>query len=176
MEKEKDGRLLVLTGDGKGKSTSAFGMAMRAVGWNQKVCIIQFLKKSTRKTGEQFAAQRLGIEWHTLGDGFTWNSPNLERDKTTSQNIWKLCREKILSDQYNLLILDEINTVLSWEWLPVSEIIACLKQEKPPRLHIIFTGRNAPAELIAVSDTVTEMISVKHAFQQGVRATKGIEL
>lgn len=169
------GRILVLTGDGKGKSSSAFGMALRAVGWEQRVSVIQFLKKATRKTGEERAGRRLGIEWLTLGDGFTWNSPDLERDRATCQKIWKLCREKIMSDSYDMIILDEINAVLAWGWLPVAEVVHCLQQEKPPHLHIILTGRDAPTELISVADTVTEMVSVKHAFQNGVRAVRGIE-
>ncbi|MBF0401681.1 MAG: cob(I)yrinic acid a,c-diamide adenosyltransferase [Magnetococcales bacterium] len=169
------GRILVLTGDGKGKSSSAFGMALRAVGWGQRVCVIQFLKKATRKTGEEKAARQLGVEWLTLGDGFTWNSPNLDRDRATCQRIWLLCREKITSQHYDLIVLDEINAVLAWEWLPVSDVIHCLQQEKPPQLHMILTGRDAPDALISVADTVTEMVSVKHAFQNGVRAVKGIE-
>ena len=174
-EKNRVGRLLVLTGDGKGKSTSAFGVALRAAGWGQRVCVIQFLKKATRQTGEEQAARRLGIEWLTLGDGFTWNSPNLERDRATSQGIWTLCREKIIAATYDLIVLDEINTVLAWGWLAIDAVVACLQQEKPLALHVILTGRNAPAEIIAVADTVTEMVSIKHAFQQGVRAAKGIE-
>ncbi|MEO5339735.1 MAG: cob(I)yrinic acid a,c-diamide adenosyltransferase [Magnetococcus sp. MYC-9] len=170
------GRILVLTGDGKGKSSSAFGMVLRAAGWQQRVCVIQFIKKASRKTGEQQAALRLGIEWLTLGDGFTWNSPDLARDRATSQRIWQLCREKIRSGHYDMIVLDEINAVLSWGWLSVTEVIACLQQEKPAALHLILTGRNAPAELIAAADTVTDMVSVKHAFEQGVRATRGIEL
>ncbi len=175
-EKTVAGRILVLTGDGKGKSTSAFGMAMRAAGWNQRVCVIQFLKKATRKTGEEQAARRLGIEWLTLGDGFTWNSPDLERDRATSQRIWLQCREKMISRSCDLLILDEINAVLAWGWLSVAEVVHCLQQEKPRELHIILTGRQAPEALISVADTVTEMVSIKHAYQKGVRATKGIEL
>ena len=174
-ENKAVGRILVLTGDGKGKSSSAFGMALRAAGWEQRVCVIQFIKKASRKTGEQQAAQRLGIEWLTLGDGFTWNSPDLQRDRATSQRIWQLCREKILSADYDLIILDEINAVLSWGWLSVAEVVQCLQQEKPPALHLILTGRSAPDGLIAAADTVTEMVSVKHAFEQGVLAAKGIE-
>lgn len=169
------GRILVLTGDGKGKSSSAFGMALRAVGWEQRVCVIQFLKKATRKTGEEQAGRRLGIEWLTLGDGFTWKSPDLDRDRATTQQIWQLCREKIVSGNYDMIILDEINAVVAWGWLQAADVVHCLKQEKPSHLHIILTGRNAPAELISVADTVTEMVSVKHAFQNGVRAVRGIE-
>ncbi|WP_130471816.1 cob(I)yrinic acid a,c-diamide adenosyltransferase [Candidatus Magnetaquicoccus inordinatus] len=169
------GRIVVLTGHGKGKSSSAFGMALRAAGWDKRVCVIQFIKKASRKTGEIQAAQRLGIEWHTLGDGFTWDSPDLERDKATSRRIWQFCQEKILSAAYDMIILDEINAVLSWGWLDLPAVLHCLQVEKPAPLHLILTGRDAPAELMAAADTVTEMVEVKHAFQQGVRACKGIE-
>ncbi|MEO5363117.1 MAG: cob(I)yrinic acid a,c-diamide adenosyltransferase [Magnetococcus sp. DMHC-8] len=170
------GRILVLTGDGKGKSTSAFGMAMRAAGWGQRVCVIQFLKKASRKTGEAVAARQLAIEWLTLGDGFTWQSPDLARDRATCQRIWQQCRDKIVANAYDMIVLDEINAVLAWGWLPVVDVIDCLQREKPPGLHLVLTGRDAPSALIAVADTVTEMVSVKHAFQTGVKATKGIEL
>ncbi len=175
-DRQTAGRILVLTGHGKGKSSSAFGMALRAAGWQKRVCVIQFIKKASRKTGEVQAAERLGIEWHTMGDGFTWDSPDLERDKATTRRIWQFCREKMVSAAYDMIVLDEINAVIAWGWLEEAEVVQWLQVEKPASLHVILTGRDAPAALIAVADTVTEMVEVKHAFQQGVRAMKGIEL
>ncbi|MBF0098942.1 MAG: cob(I)yrinic acid a,c-diamide adenosyltransferase [Magnetococcales bacterium] len=174
-DQTRKGRIVVLTGPGKGKSSSAFGMALRAAGWDKRVCVIQFLKSANRKSGEEQAARRLGIEWHTLGDGFTWDSPDLERDKATSRRIWQFCREKMASGAHDMMILDEINAVLAWGWLEMAAVLHGLLQEKPATMHIILTGRDAPHALQEVADTVTEMVEVKHAFHQGVRASKGIE-
>lgn len=169
------GLTLVHTGDGKGKSSSAFGMVFRAAGWGLNVCVIQFIKGQWQ-TGEQKAAARFeNIEWHALGDGFTWNTKNPEQDILTSRGIWELGKQKILSEQFDLVLLDEINYCCGYNWIDAKEVADFIKLSKPSWMHLILTGRNAAPELIAVADTVTEMKKIKHAFEQGVKAEQGIE-
>ena len=171
----RHGLVLVLTGEGKGKSSSAIGMVFRAAGWGMKVCVIQFIKGQWQ-TGEQKAAQRFdNIEWHALGDGFTWDTKNPQQDIATSRRIWELGKEKILSGEFDLVLLDEINYCCGYGWLSGREIAEFILQHKPAWQHLILTGRNAPSEVIDVADTVTEMRAVKHAFTQGIKAEQGIE-
>ncbi len=171
----RHGLVLVLTGEGKGKSSSAIGMVFRAAGWGMKVCVIQFIKGQWQ-TGEQKAAQRFdNIEWHALGDGFTWDTKNPQQDIATSRRIWELGKEKILSGEFDLVLLDEINYCCGYGWLSGREIAEFIRQHKPAWQHLILTGRNAPSEVIDVADTVTEMRAVKHAFTQGIKAEQGIE-
>ena len=169
------GRVLVLTGPGKGKSSSAFGMAFRAAGWGMRVCVIQFIK-GRWSTGEERAAARFdNMEWHALGDGFTWDTDNPEQDRATSREIWAFCRERIASGRFDLLVLDEINYAIGYGWLTGAEVAACIRDERPDGVHLILTGRNAAEEVVAVADTVTEMGVVKHAFETGRRGERGIE-
>ncbi|MDX8401052.1 MAG: cob(I)yrinic acid a,c-diamide adenosyltransferase [Mariprofundaceae bacterium] len=171
----RQGVTLVLTGEGKGKSSSAFGMAFRAAGWGMKVCVIQFIKGKW-KTGEQKAAARFpNIEWHALGDGFTWDTKNPEQDIKTSREIWALCQAKLKSHDYDMLIWDEINYCTAYGWIPGSEIAAFIRAEKPAWMHLILTGRGAAPEVIEVADTVTEMRPLKHAFDAGIKAQQGVE-
>jgi cob(I)alamin adenosyltransferase len=167
--------VLVHTGDGKGKSSSAFGVVFRAAGWGMRVCVIQFIK-GRWKTGEQQAARRFdNIEWHALGDGFTWDTQNPEQDRRTSRKIWEFCQQKIRSRHYDLVVLDEINYCCGYGWLSGTEIKDFIRAEKPPWMHLILTGRQAPEEIIALADTVTEMRLIKHAFEAGIKAEQGIE-
>ncbi|MCU7916433.1 MAG: cob(I)yrinic acid a,c-diamide adenosyltransferase [Candidatus Thiodiazotropha sp. (ex Gloverina cf. vestifex)] len=169
------GLTLVHTGVGKGKSSSAFGVAFRAAGWGLEVLVIQFIKGQW-KTGEQQAATRFeNIEWHALGDGFTWDTNNPEQDQLTSQKIWTFCQEKIRSHHYDLVILDEINYCCSYDWIDGKEIADFIRHEKPSWMHLILTGREAPAEIVEVADTVTEMKKIKHAFDKGINAEQGVE-
>lgn len=172
----RHGVTLVLTGDGKGKSSSAFGMVFRAAAWGMRVCVIQFVKGKW-KTGEQKAAEQFeNIEWHALGDGFTWNTKNPEQDIKTSRSIWDLCKEKVRSHEYDLLVLDEINYCTAYGWIEGCEIASFIRDEKPDWMHLVLTGRNAASEVIEVADTVTEMCMVKHAYKaQGIKAQQGIE-
>lgn len=171
----KKGRILVLTGLGKGKSSSAFGMVFRAVGWGMRVCVIQFIK-GKRTTGEQQAARHFEtVEWHALGDGFTWDTHNPEQDRITNQKTWVFAQEKIRSQLFDLVLLDEINYAMHYGWLTGKEVATFIQTEKPPGLHLILTGRGAPAAVLALADTVTEMQEVKHAFQIGIKAERGIE-
>jgi cob(I)alamin adenosyltransferase len=169
------GLVLVLTGSGKGKSSSAFGMVFRAAGWGMRVCVIQFIKGKWQ-TGEQKAAEKFdNIEWHALGDGFTWDTKNPEQDLRTSREIWAFCQEKIRSDAYDLVVLDEINYCCGYQWLSGREIADFIREHKPEALHLLLTGRSAAPEVIAVADTVSEIEPVKHAFEQGLKAARGIE-
>ena len=172
---KRQGLVLVHTGEGKGKSSSAFGMVFRAAGWGMKVCVIQFIKGQWQ-TGEQKAAQRFeNIEWHALGDGFTWDTKNPEQDIKTTRDIWALCQEKIRSAEFDLIVLDEINYCTSYNWISGQEIADFIRAEKPAWMHLVLTGRNAAPELIDLADTATEMTMIKHAFQKGIKAEQGVE-
>lgn len=174
-KQRRQGIVLVNTGEGKGKSSSAFGMVFRAAGWGMRVCVIQFIKGQWQ-TGEQKAAERFdNIEWHALGDGFTWDTKNPEQDIKTSRAIWQLSKEKILSEAYDLVLLDEINYCCGYQWISGQEIADFITYEKPAWMHLILTGRNAASEVIEVAHTVTEMQPIKHAFKQGIKAEQGIE-
>lgn len=172
---KRHGLLLVNTGDGKGKSSSALGMVFRAAGWGMKVCVIQYIKGQWQ-TGEQKAAQKFEtIEWHSLGDGFTWDTKNPQQDIKTSRAIWEFSKAKIRSGEFDMVLLDEINYCSSYQWISGQEIADFITSEKPAWLHLILTGRNAAPEVIAIADTVTEMMPIKHAFNQGIKAEQGVE-
>jgi cob(I)alamin adenosyltransferase len=166
--------VLVNTGDGKGKSTAAFGTAMRAVARGWKVGVVQFLKSGEWKVGEEGVGRRLGIEWWALGDGFTWDSEDMEESEAIARAAWVLAEEKINSDEYDLLILDEITYPINWGWIDIEHVLAAIAN-RPSRLNLILTGRDAPPALVEVADTVTEMRKVKHAFDEGVIARRGID-
>ena len=171
----RHGIVLVNTGEGKGKSSSAFGTVFRAAGWGMKVCVIQFIKGQWQ-TGEQKAAQRLeNIEWHALGDGFTWDTKNPEQDIQTSREIWEFAKQQILSEKFDVVLLDEINYCCGYGWISGQEVADFITQEKPAWLHLILTGRNAPEELMSVASTVTEMTKIKHVFDSGIKAEQGID-
>jgi cob(I)alamin adenosyltransferase len=166
--------VMVNTGDGKGKSTAAFGTAMRAVARGWKVCVIQFVKSGKWKVGEQKAATSLGIEWLTIGDGFTWDSKNMDRTEAIALHAWTVSKEKIESGEYGLVVLDEITYPMNWGWISTAEVVDVIRK-RPASVNIIATGRDAPAELVELADTVTEMRKVKHAFDRGVRAIRGLD-
>ena len=157
--------------------TSALGLMMRAAGQNLSCCMIQFMKSRNDRYGEHLAAEKLGIEVHTMGDGFTWDTRNPEQDRQTARETWNLCVEKLRSGDYDMLVFDELVYVLSYDMLPVAEVLEEIRaaRERQPSLHIVVTGRDAPKELIEAADLVTEMTEVKHPFQAGIRAQKGIE-
>ena len=171
------GLLIVNTGNGKGKTTCALGVMMRAAGQGLRCCMIQFMKSRHDRYGEHVAAEKLGIEVHTMGDGFTWDTKNPEQDRQTARETWKLCLEKMRSGEYDLLVFDELVYVLSYEMLGVEDVLAEFRAARAsqPALHIIVTGRDAPAALIEAADLVTEMREVKHPFNAGIRAQRGIE-
>ncbi len=171
------GLLMVNTGDGKGKTTAAIGILVRAAGRGLHCCMIQFMKAKTDRYGEHESLEKLGVEVHTMGDGFTWDTKNPEQDIKTSENTWALCVEKMHSEEYDLLVFDELVYVLDYKFLDVKKIVEEVKgvREKQPHLHIIVTGRNAPPELVEAADLVTEMKEIKHPFHAGIYAQQGIE-
>ncbi len=169
------GLVIVNTGNGKGKSTAAFGTLLRAWGRGLRVCVIQFIKAETGNWGEVRAARKLDIEWHVLGDGFTWLSKDIEETAAKAKFAWQVAQEKIASGKYALIVLDEMTYTFHMGWLDVNQTIAWFKEHKPPELHIIITGRAAPQELIDYADLVTEMREIKHPFAKGIKAQPGIE-
>lgn len=173
--KQRRGLVLVFTGNGKGKTTAALGTLFRAWGRDFRVCVIQFLKAETGAWGEVKAAQRLGIEWYKTGDGFTWTSKDIDETRAKALHGWELAKQKIASGEYDLVILDEFTYPLAFGWLDPGEVIEWLRAHKPPQMHLIITGRDAPPLLIEYADLVTEMREVKHPFAIGVKAQAGIE-
>ena len=176
-QEQTRGLLMVYTGNGKGKTTCALGLMMRAAGRGLKCCMIQFMKSRNDRYGEHVSAEQLGIEVHTMGDGFTWDTKNPEQDRKTSRDTWNLCVEKMRSGEYDLLVFDELVYVLSYTMLPLAEVLEefCSIRAAQPALHIVVTGRDAPAELVEAADLVTEMREIKHPFNAGIRAQQGIE-
>jgi cob(I)alamin adenosyltransferase len=171
----KKGLVIVNTGNGKGKTTAALGLLMRAWGQNLRVVMLQFLKAKTGNWGEIRAAQRMGIEIIPLGQGFTWVSANLEQDRALAQACWQQCRERIESGQYDVVIMDELTYALKYGWLDIADVLEVLRKRDPMQ-HIVITGRDAPSELIEFADLVTEMREIKHPYKtQGILAQKGIE-
>ena len=171
------GLLIVNTGHGKGKTTCALGLMMRAAGQGLRCGMIQFMKSRNDRYGEHVSAEKLDIEIHTMGDGFTWDTKNPEQDRQTARETWSLCVEKLKSGEYDLLVFDELDYVLSYGMRPVDEILNEIRaaRETLHALHIVLTGRDAPKELVEAADLVTEMTEIKHPFHVGIRAQRGIE-
>jgi cob(I)alamin adenosyltransferase len=174
----RKGLLMVHTGAGKGKSTAAFGLVLRALGHGWKVGVVQF-GKGTWETGERRILERLGREegllsWHTLGEGFTWETQDRARDEAAARRAWDKARELMADPAIRLLALDELSIALRYEHLPLGEVVEALTARRND-LHIVVTGRNAKPALIAAADLVTEMVCVKHHFAAGVKAQEGIE-
>jgi cob(I)alamin adenosyltransferase len=169
------GVLLVLTGSGKGKSSSAFGMLARALGHGMRVGVVQFIK-GTFSTGEEAFFRRFPeVRYHVMGEGFTWETQDRERDIRAASAAWTIALDMLHDHALELVVLDELNIALKYGYVPLADVIAATRG-RPPHQHVIITGRAAPPELIEVADTVTEMRVVKHAFNAGVRAQKGVEL
>ncbi|MGQ0825691.1 MAG: cob(I)yrinic acid a,c-diamide adenosyltransferase [Actinomycetota bacterium] len=166
--------VLVNTGDGKGKSTAAFGVVMRAVARDWKVAVIQFLKSGEWHVGEEDVARRLGVDWHALGEGFTWDSKDLTQDQAVARAAWEQAKVLIEGGQHRLVVLDEITYPINWGWIDIEDVVAAL-HSRPETVSIVLTGRDAPSALIDVADTVTEMRNIKHAFDAGIAAKKGID-
>ncbi|MTW14452.1 cob(I)yrinic acid a,c-diamide adenosyltransferase [Pseudoduganella eburnea] len=169
------GVLIVNTGNGKGKSSSGFGMAMRAMGHGMKVGVVQFIK-GAMSTGEEMFLRRFPDEcsFHAMGEGYTWETQNRERDIEKAQQAWEQARTFLRDPSYGMVVLDELNIALKYHYLDVHEVIADLL-DRPEMQHAVVTGRAAPQELIDVADTVTEMTVVKHAFKAGIAAQPGTE-
>ncbi len=171
----KRGLVIVYTGNGKGKTTAALGVLLRAWGRGMRVVMFQFIKARTGKWGEVQAAQRIGVTIIPLGDGFTWESDNIEKDRALAAAGWAQCAEKLRDSACDVVILDELTYPLIYGWLPVETVLDALKA-RPPKQHVIITGRDAPDALIDHADLVTEMREVKHPYRlQGMTAQKGID-
>ena len=177
-EGERRGLILVHTGDGKGKSTAAFGLALRAAlrahGRGKAVQIYQFMKVPTARFGEHRMFEQIGLAVEGLGDGFSWKSKDLDHSAQLARDGWQKAKAAILDGQHFLVVLDEITYPLIYGWLPLDDVLRTLRQ-RPRDVHVCLTGRRCPPELIGIADTVTEMQLVKHAFKAGVPAQRGIE-
>jgi cob(I)alamin adenosyltransferase len=173
-EGERRGLVIVNTGDGKGKSTAAFGLALRAHGRGKAVKIFQFMKVPSARFGEHRMFEQIGIPIEGLGDGFSWKSQDLERSAQLARDGWARAAAAIASGEHFLVVLDEITYPLIYGWLPLEDVLRVLR-DRPREVHVVLTGRRAPPELVALADTVTEMGMVKHAFQAGIPAQRGIE-
>jgi cob(I)alamin adenosyltransferase len=169
------GLVLIYTGNGKGKSTAAFGQALRAAGNGFKVCIIQFIK-GIENTGEAKAFSQLAnqVEFHVKGSGFTWQIEDKTEAIKTARDAFDFARQKIYSNTYDMVVLDEMTYLIKYDMVPEAEILEVL-DNRPQNLHIVITGRGASEKLIAAADLVTEMVEVKHHYEKGVKAQKGIE-
>jgi cob(I)alamin adenosyltransferase len=172
---KKKGLVIVNTGDGKGKTTAALGLLLRASGHGLHSCVIQFIKKENKNLGEFQASKQLGVEWFQTGDGFTWRSSNLDETENKAHLAWALAQEKISSAEYDVVVLDEFTYALTFGWLDVDAVVAWLREFKPETLHLVITGRDAPPELVEFADLVTEMNKVKHPFDRGIHSQRGVE-
>jgi cob(I)alamin adenosyltransferase len=166
--------VLINTGHGKGKSSAAFGVMGRSWARGWRVGVVQFIKSGKWKTGERKLADHLDVEWHTLGDGFTWESTDLDETMAKGRHAWDVAEGKLASGEFDLLILDELTYAVKYGWVAVEDVVAGIVN-RAPKTNVVITGRDAPEELVEVADTVTEMRKVKHAFDQGIKAKKGIE-
>jgi cob(I)alamin adenosyltransferase len=174
LKDPEKGLVLVHTGAGKGKSSSAFGVIVRALGWKQRVGVVQFIKGKW-KTGERQFFDRLGeVTWHTMGEGFTWDTQDKDRDIAAAQAAFAKGREMMESGDYNLIVMDEINIAMRYDYLSVEDVLAGL-EARDKRTGVILTGRDAKPELCAYADLVTEMTEVKHPFKAGIKAQRGLD-
>ena len=173
---QEKGLVIVHTGKGKGKSTAAFGLVFRALGNGMKVAIVQFVKGKW-ETGERRALDRFPgeVTITAMGDGFTWETQDRQRDIAAARAAWERAKGFIIDAEHDMVILDELNIVLRYEYLPIEEIVEFLRDHKPEMKHVVVTGRNAREDLIELADLVTEMEMVKHPFRSGIKAQRGIE-
>lgn len=170
----KRGLFLIHTGNGKGKSTAAFGLLARALGHGMKAVVVQFIKGRSDTGEEAFFRGNANLAWHVMGDGFTWETQNAEQDKLSAESAWALVKSYLNDASIDVIILDEFTYTLKYGWLEIDEVIRAI-QNRPAMQHLVVTGRGAPPALIEVADTVSEIALVKHAFQNGVQAMPGIE-
>jgi cob(I)alamin adenosyltransferase len=166
--------VIVNTGNGKGKSTAAFGLVLRAWGRGWKIAVLQFLKSATNNYGERRAARKLGIDWIPMGDGWTWTSKDLDRTADLARDCWDRSKRMLASGDYDLVVLDELTYAMKYGWLSVEDVVEGLKA-RHARTFAVITGRGAPAELIEFADLVTEMQEIKHPYKRGIKAQPGIE-
>ena len=169
-----DSVVVVNTGNGKGKSSSAFGIMIRGVarGWN--VAVVQFIKSGDWKVGEEKIGRQLGVDWFAFGEGFTWDSEDMSNDIAHARAGWSKAVELMNAGEHQLVIFDELTYLSNFGWLPIGDIVDAV-QHRPRHVNVVITGRDAAPELIEIADTVTEMVEVKHAYQQGIRAMRGVD-
>jgi len=166
--------VLVNTGNGKGKSSAAFGVMLRALAAGWRVAVTQFIKSSDWKVGEEKIGRQLGVDWFAFGDGFTWDSDNLDNDIAHARDGWAKAKALIAAGEHQMVVLDELTYLCTWGWIEIADVVATIAG-RPEHVNVVVTGRDAPAELIEIADTVTEMTEIKHAYQQGIRAKRGID-
>jgi cob(I)alamin adenosyltransferase len=166
--------VIVNTGDGKGKSTAAFGTMLRALARDWPVAVVQFLKSGSWHVGEEDMGRKLGVDWWALGDGFSWDSENLTESEAVAKEAWRSAKEHITSGNYRLVIVDEITYPMNWGWIDSNDVIETIRN-RPESVTVICTGRDAPEGLVEIADTVTRMENVKHAYDSGIRAKRGID-
>lgn len=166
--------VLVNTGPGKGKTSAAIGMVVRSVARGWRVGVVQFVKSGKWQTGEEKVCTDLGVDWWTEGEGFTWLSDDLSVDEARAAGAWAQARTVIEAGEHDLVVLDEVTYPINWGWIDLAEVIEVIRN-RPARVNVVLTGRDAPAELIDVADTVSEVGEVKHAYKSGIRAKKGID-
>ena len=169
------GLLLVLTGNGKGKSSSAFGMLARALGHGMKVGVAQFIKGRSDTGEEAFFTQQPNVSWHVLGEGFTWDTQNLDKDIATAQQGWAVVREMLQDESIGFIVLDELTYPIKFGWLDVDEVLSDIAA-RPAMQHVVITGRAAHKAIVEAADTVSDISDLKHAYRDGVRAQKGVDL
>lgn len=172
---QEKGLLLVLTGNGKGKSSSAFGMAARALGYGMKVGVAQFIKGRSDTGEEAFFSRQPNVEWHVLGEGFTWDTQDRERDIQKAREGWEVARTMLTDPAFNLVILDELTYTMNYGYLDAVQVLADIAA-RPPMQHVVVTGRAASQALMDAADTVSEIMDVKHAWRAGIKAQPGIDL
>jgi cob(I)alamin adenosyltransferase len=166
--------VIVNTGDGKGKSSSAFGVMIRSVARGWKVAVVQAIKSGEWNVGEEKIGRQLGVDWWTIGEGFSWDSEDLTRDEAVAREAWAQAKALIQAGEHQLVILDELTYPMTWGWIDTDDVVETIRT-RPETVNVVVTGRDAPQALIDVADTVTGMGLVKHAFQRGIKAKKGIE-
>ena len=166
--------VLVHTGDGKGKSTAAMGVALRALARGWRVLVVQFVKSGEWRSGEHEMLERLGAEWRAVGDGFSWDSDDLEASAGLSKEAWRRAAEALAGGTHDVVVLDEVTYPMTWGWIDTHDVVTAIAQ-RDDRVSVVATGRDAPSALVEIADTVTEMMNVKHAFDAGILAKRGID-
>jgi len=174
LHADRRGLLIVNTGDGKGKSTAAFGLALRAHGRGKTVKIFQFMKVPSARFGEHRTFEKLGVPVEGLGDGFSWKSKDLEHSAQLAREGWARAADAIRSGEYFLVVLDELTYPIIYGWVPLQEVVDTLTQ-RPSHVHVVITGRDCPPEIVEIADTVSEVRKIKHAYEAGIPAQRGIE-
>ncbi|MFL5737560.1 MAG: cob(I)yrinic acid a,c-diamide adenosyltransferase [Actinomycetota bacterium] len=162
------------TGDGKGKSTAAFGMVLRALARNWCVAVVQFVKSGEWRTGEEAMCRTLGVDWWSTGDGFTWDSENIDETEAVARAGWEHARATIAAGAHELVVLDEVTYPIAWGWIALDDVARTIR-ERPPIVNVVATGRDAPKALLELADTATEMVNLHHAFDAGIGARRGID-